>query len=89
MTSTQQLQSLLKFQGVNMVLKFLLLGIFVIGVSAREIELESFKPSKDANQDLIDYGTVRITKVKKNYYTISGDFTLKRNIANEQKVKKN
>lgn len=56
-------------------------------VSAREIELGTFTPSSNSDLDLIDYGTVRVTKVKKNHYTISGDFFLKQNLANDKTVK--
>lgn len=64
-----------------------LLVILIAAVSAREIELGTFTPSSNSDLDLIDYGTVRVTKVKKNHYTISGDFFLKQNLANDKTVK--
>lgn len=64
-------------------------GIVVLAIavaSAREFELESFTPSPNTDFNLIDYGTVRVTKIQRNQYSISGDFILKRNLGNDQTV---
>lgn len=61
--------------------------VFTIAVaSAREFELESFTPSSNSDFNLIDYGTVRVTKIQRNQFSISGDFILKRNLGNDQTV---
>lgn len=75
-----------KFLGANMDMKLVVLFVVISFAAARDIELESFKPSSRSDQDLIDYGTLRITKVSKNNFTISGDFSLKKSIANEKRV---
>lgn len=69
-----------------MKLKVTFLALFLVTVAGLEIDLESFTPSPNTDFDLINYGTVRVTKVKKNHFTISGDFELKRNIGNEKTV---
>lgn len=69
-----------------MKLQILLFGFFVFFVNGRDIDLESFTPSPNSDSNLINYGTVRVSKVKKNHYTIAGDFELKRNIGNEKTV---
>lgn len=68
-------------------LKLVALLAFIRLVASRDIELESFKPSSSSDQDLIDYSTLRISKVSKNHFAISGDFSLKKNVANEKTVK--
>jgi hypothetical protein len=70
-----------------MKLKVILLGFLTALVAGIEIDLESFTPSPNSDFDLIDYGTVRVTKVKKSHFSISGDFELKRNIGNEKTVR--
>lgn len=63
------------------------LSFLIVATNAREFELESFKPSPNTDFDLIDYGTIRVAKVKKSQFTILGDFVLKRNVGNDQTVK--
>lgn len=70
-------------------IKLVVLFVVISFAASRDIELESFKPSSRSDQDLIDYGTLRITKVSKNNFTISGDFSLKKNVANEKRVEHN
>lgn len=69
-------------------MKLKVLFIFIACVASRELNLESFTPSPSSDSGLIDYGTVRVTKVKKNHFAISGDFELKRNIGDEKLVRK-
>lgn len=60
--------------------------LIVTVASAREFDLESFTPSSNSDFNLIDYGTVRVTKKQRNQFSISGDFILKRNLGNDQTV---
>lgn len=69
-------------------MKLQVILIFVASVVSRELDLESFTPSPNSDFDLINYGTVRVTKVKKSHFTLSGDFELKQNIGNEKYVRK-
>jgi len=60
--------------------------LFVLdGVAGRVFELEAFKPTPTEN-DLIDYGTLRITKMKRNQFSFSGDYVVTRNLGNEKLV---
>lgn len=69
-----------------MELKFVIFVLLIVEASAREVELESFTPSRNSDWDLIDYGTMRVTKVKKNNFVIAGDFEVKKNVGNEVTV---
>jgi hypothetical protein len=60
---------------------------FVATVLCREFELESFKPSANSDPNLIDYGTLRVKKLRKNYFALSGSFELKKNLGNEKTVR--
>lgn len=71
-----------------MKLKVIFLTFLIALVAGIEVDLESFTPSPDSDFDLVDYGTVRVTKIKKSHFSISGDFELKRNIGNEKTVRK-
>lgn len=68
-------------------LKYLLLWIFVTTISCREFELESFTPSASTDLSLIDYGTVRVKKINRNQFALTGNFELKKNIGNEKLVR--
>ncbi|KAG5673764.1 hypothetical protein PVAND_003784 [Polypedilum vanderplanki] len=67
------------------------MGMFLIfacaNVIAREIKIEDLASDpKLKDNDYIDFGTLRVTKVKKNYYSISGNFEIKQNLGNEKKI---
>lgn len=64
-----------------------ILVILVDGAFSREIELESFTPDPKINSSIyIDYGSLRVTKIRRNEFAVSGDFELKVNAGNEKKV---
>lgn len=67
--------------------KLFLLWIFVTTISCREFELESFTPSANTDPNLIDYGTVRVKKINRNQFALTGNFELKKNIGNEKQVR--
>lgn len=70
-------------------MKILIFLIFVLCVSAFDVEIESFQAdSKYANTGTVNYGTLRVTKRSKNYYTVSGDFEMQRNIGEDISVMK-
>lgn len=48
-----------------------------------EVELSNFRPSSKSDPDFVDYGTIRIKKIKKNEYVLDGSFIIKRNIGND------
>lgn len=66
---------------------FLFLILFIFEVSARDVEIETFQADPKVNSSgYMDFGTLRVTKVKKNEFSISGDFELFANSGNEKKV---
>lgn len=68
-----------------MILKLLLLVVVVIVTSAREITFDELKPMPVT--DFVDFGTIRITRIKKNHFSISGTFSITRNAGREKMVK--
>lgn len=64
--------------------KLIILGFVYVVASAREISFEDIKPTPVTN--LVDYGTLRIKRIKRNQFTISGSFNLTRNAGNEKLV---
>lgn len=66
---------------------FIVLGFLLAGISAREIELESFKPSPATDKSIFDFGTLRLAKIKRNEFVISGTFHVRANIGNEATVR--
>lgn len=68
--------------------KFIFLIHLIIGLTAgREVDLVSFTPSRNSDYGLIDYGTLRVSKPRKNSFALTGDLELKRNIGNEYMVR--
>lgn len=52
------------------------------------VELNSFEMNTDIEDDSnwIDWGDLRMKKVSKNKFVVTGSFEFKRNMGNEQKV---
>jgi hypothetical protein len=69
-------------------MKIFIVIFFITETFSREIEIESFTPDPKLNSSLyIDYGSLRVTKLKKNEFAVSGDFELKINAGNEKRVR--
>lgn len=66
-------------------LKLIFLVKTFVVVSAMEISIDSFKPTPSGN--MIDFGTLRLAKIKKNHFSISGAFVIKADLGNEKTVK--
>jgi hypothetical protein len=72
---------------MNLIKFFVLCYAFTTSVFAREIEIENFQPDvRIKSDDFVDYGTLRVTKVKKNHFSLSGEFEIKMNCGNEKMV---
>lgn len=65
---------------MDLKLGIIILVLLVGTGSAREIELTKFAPSPKSDFEFLDFGTVRITKLSRNHFAISGNYALKRNI---------
>jgi hypothetical protein len=63
---------------------------FLASVLAREIEIEDFQPvaRMPSSGDYLDYGTLRVTKIKRNEFSVSGDFEVKQSCGDEKMVSK-
>lgn len=64
---------------------FLILFLFSVE-AAREIIFESFHPMPETDKDVFEFGTLRVKKVDKHFFSLAGNFLLKRNLGNEASV---
>ena len=71
-----------------MQLSVLVLSFLSFGVLAKEIELLNFHPSPKTDKEFLDYGTLRLAKVKRNEFVVTGTFIVKRNSGHEVTVGK-
>lgn len=71
--------------------EFLLILFLAVCASAFDAEIESFQadPRFAETGEVVDYGTLRVTKRAKNSFTVSGYFELKRNFGPEVSVIRN
>lgn len=74
---------------MNYFLFLLVLLPLIMEIHTKEIEIEEFQPDpKVKSDDFIDYGTMRVKKIKKNQFSISGEFEIKENFGDERTVRK-
>lgn len=65
----------------------LLIFCLIITAYAREIEVENFQPDpKIKSTGYFDFGTLRMKKITKNKFSISGEFALLENSGDEKEV---
>lgn len=81
--------------GTSMTKLVSLLGAWVVLLAfaranekSYNVELNSFEMNTDIEDDSnwIDWGDLRMKKVSKNKFVVTGSFEFKRNMGNEQKV---
>lgn len=72
----------------NMKLRIVLLVIYILRtVTARDIEIESFKGTADTDPTFMSFGTTRVTKKGRNSFVVSGDLEFLKNFGNEYNIK--
>lgn len=50
-----------------------------------QLDIDSFVPDPGSDANVVDFGTIRLTKKARNHFVISGTFEIFRNIGNDAK----